>query len=268
MNDKAKILLLAAGATGLLFMTAKKSRAAEEEDDEDETVVPVGPPVQIPRGRTPDDFFGDAPETIDDLLPRAPGDPPKFFPTPPTQGGEPIPPKKAIPEDDPDAEESENPVIVAPPVFTTQPVPAVPRPPPVRGVPSQPKAPAEKPTNIPADTAELLRLMLARETTADWKRQEPALALWQRERGLTADKKFGPQSALTMAEETGLLPIVRFWPKGAQKAQAVEDYQEDLLELASKAEEPRRSQLKAAAEREQGQGFGRNPAPITPTISI
>lgn len=266
MNNKAKILLLVAGATGLLFMTARKSSAAETEEEEDEeTVVPVGPPVQIPRGRTPDDFFGDAPMTVDDLLPKAPGEPPKFFPTPPTQGGEPIPPKKAIPEDD-EAEESENPA--PPPVFTTQPVPTVPRPPPVRAVPPPPKAPAEKPTNIPADTAELLRLMLARETTGDWKRQEPALALWQRERDLTADKKFGPQSALTMAEETGLLPIVRFWPKGAQKAQAVEDYQEDLLELASKAEEPRRSQLKAAAEREQGQGFGRNPIPITPTILI
>jgi hypothetical protein len=71
-----------------------------------------------------------------------------------------------------------------------------------------------------------------------------------------------------MAEEIGTVPIIRFWPQGAIKSKAVPDYQAALYALAAKAPEPRRSQLRASAQREQGQGFERNPKPVAPLFKL
>lgn len=128
---------------------------------------------------------------------------------------------------------------------------------------------AEKPTQLPADTADLLRIMLADEKSANWKRRVPELAPWQAARGLKPDQEFGTKSALQMATETGLIPIVRFWPKGSfLEGKWLTDYRRALRTLAMQAEEPRAAQLVAAADRELGQGFGRGQQPISPIIEI
>jgi hypothetical protein len=42
----------------------------------------------------------------------------------------------------------------------------------------------------------------------------------------------------------------------------------ELVALANAAEEPRKSQLMAAAQREKGQGFGSTQKPINPLIAF
>jgi hypothetical protein len=127
--------------------------------------------------------------------------------------------------------------------------------------PAPAPAPAEQPTALHSDTAEVLRIMLAQEHSGDWKQKVPVLAPWQAERGLTADQEFGTKSGIAMAHETGLIPIVRFWPKGSyREGHWLSDYRNALANIAATAEEPRRSQLHQAIAREQGQGW----APIKP----
>jgi len=127
---------------------------------------------------------------------------------------------------------------------------------------------AQQPTLLHDDTAAVLAKMLAEEATSSWKHVEPLLIPWQAARGLVQDGEFGPKSAKMMAGETGLLPIVRYWPTGAVKSTAVAAYRNDLLALAHGAEEPRATQLVAAAQRETGQGFGTKQGPITTLIHL
>lgn len=156
--------------------------------------------------------------------------------------------------------------IPLPQVPTPAPAP-IPAPAPEPAPPPPPPA-AETPTALPAETAELLSVMLADEQTGNWKREYPELGVWQAKRKLTADRKFGPGTAKRLAAETGLLPIVRYWPKGSQKNRAVEAYRQALYALAADAESPRADQLLAAAQREQGQSFGTPPQPITQFIQF
>lgn len=110
--------------------------------------------------------------------------------------------------------------------------------------------------------------MLADESGSKWKKKYPLLTAWQQSRGLTADGMFGPKSALAMGAELGTLPIVRYWPKAAQKEPALAAYRESLLEESAVAPEPRKSQLVAATTREQGQAFGSVQGPIGLTIDL
>lgn len=128
---------------------------------------------------------------------------------------------------------------------------------------------SQSPTVIPEDTLAILSIMLAAEATPDWKVKLEELKPWQKSRGLKPDGLYGVKSATKMAEETGLLPIIRFWPSGTTRTSGViEDYKAALLDEASSAEQPRKSQLKAAVDREQGQGFDRVKKPISPTIAL
>lgn len=138
----------------------------------------------------------------------------------------------------------------SPPFVPAQPAPPTPAPAPIP-VPTPAAA-----ASVPADTAVLVRALLADEATATWKRKSAAVQAWQKSRGLKQDGEFGPKSAITVAQEIGTVPIVRYWPTGAQQVKAVRDYQAALLALANSAPEPRASQLRIAAQREQGQGFG------------
>jgi hypothetical protein len=126
----------------------------------------------------------------------------------------------------------------------------------------------EQESTVPEDTARVVRKMLAAEASSGWKKVEPELKIWQRARGRSVDGKFGPGDAIAMAAEIGTLPIIRFWPAGTLPPGAVEDFQEKLFELAAEAEEPRASQLRASADREQGQGFGSNQTTISPLIEL
>jgi hypothetical protein len=116
-------------------------------------------------------------------------------------------------------------------------------------------------------TLEMVRTLLAKERTPNWKSlDEPTVRAWQRYRKLVVDGKLGPLGVLALADETGLLPIVRAWPKGTWPEKAVPELRAKLEAKAMQAEEPRRSHLLAAVDRETGQAFGTPPKPMTVTI--
>jgi hypothetical protein len=128
---------------------------------------------------------------------------------------------------------------------------------------------AEAATMAPPDTVQVVTTMLDQELKPHWRIAAPGLADWQRSRGLTADGNFGPGTALALAKELGTIPIVRTWPKGSfLGSRHLPDFQTNLRQLAQSAPEPRRSQLLAAANREQGQGFGTPEKPIVNTITL
>jgi hypothetical protein len=151
------------------------------------------------------------------------------------------------------------------PIFSNLPMPGgvvvnpLPQPP-----PAPPPAAVEQPMPVPQDTALLVAQMLADEGGSEktWKKIYPALKAWQSNRGWgkggksAADGKFGPGTALAMAQEIGTLPIVRYWPKGTLPETALEPYRQSLLEVAATKGEPHRAQLINSANREEGQSFG------------
>lgn len=129
---------------------------------------------------------------------------------------------------------------------------------------------AEQPLTAPADTIQTVTAMLAQEASPHWRiAPEPTLRTWQAKRKLVADGMFGVNTALAMAKEIGTLPIIRAWPKGSALGDGkLEAYRSALTQLAATAEEPRRSQLLAAASRERGQGYGTPEHPITQLITL
>ena len=147
-------------------------------------------------------------------------------------------------------------------------LPTIPGPPPAPAAP--PASPPEVPSNAPADTVALVTKMLAQEQNPHWRIiPEPLLTAWQRARGLTADGDFGTGTALKLASEIGTLPIIRGWPKGSYLGDGkLSAYQASLQQLANAAPEPRASQLRAAAVRETGQGYGTPEKPIVHLITI
>lgn len=136
-------------------------------------------------------------------------------------------------------------------------------PPPVAGNPSQV-------TSAAADTIAVVTAMLAQEAGPKWRKMpEPTLITWQKNRKRTQDGKFGTGDALVMAQEIGTLPIIRAWPKGSfPEGKWLPEYRDALRALAASASEPRKSQLLAAAEREQGQGWGTPEKPILSQIHL
>lgn len=159
--------------------------------------------------------------------------------------------------------------VVTQPSTSTPALPSLPSLPSVPPASSSSSPGAEAPTNAPADTLQVVTSMLDQELTPHWRIASPGLQAWQKSRGLTADGSFGPGTALAMAKEIGTLPIVRGWPKGSfPTGHWLPDYQTALRQLAQTAAEPRRSQLLAAANREQGQGFGTPEKPIVNTITL
>ena len=110
--------------------------------------------------------------------------------------------------------------------------------------------------------------MLAEEGTSKWKKVDPMVMAWQSTRGLVSDGKYGPGTAKRMAEEIGTLPLVRYWPRGSLPQTALAPYKAELIKIAMTAEEPRKSQLMASAEREQGQGFGTAPKPVSQVVVL
>lgn len=85
---------------------------------------------------------------------------------------------------------------------------------------------------------------------------------FQRERGLSADGKYGPGTAKEIAKLWGDVPIVFYWPTGTLPASAVPKYRADLEGLAIAADKGndydrmRAKMIRLAEYREQGQGFG------------
>ena len=159
----------------------------------------------------------------------------------------------------------------------TPPAGAAPAPAPTQVLPgvtipgTTPSSPSSTLPSAPADTIAVAQAMLDAEgPNTTWRSTPiPGLADWQRARGLTADSKFGPGSALRMAQEIGAIPIVRAWPAGSYpEGHWLPDYKASLQQIAQTKPEPHRSLLQAAAVRETGQGFGTPPKPILHTIGL
>lgn len=160
--------------------------------------------------------------------------------------------------------------VVPPPVSA---VPAAPAAPPSPGVTVQlPSGPVTIPlpapvaqstppgpaggTTVSADTAAMVAGLLTAEASPGWNKVDPLVRAWQKTKGLTADGKFGPQTALTAAKELGTVPLIRFWPLGSTKAKLLASYQDALLALASQSADPARAaQLQHSAQREQAIAF-------------
>lgn len=198
-------------------------------------VLPSSPSLPLPPFSS-----SPAPATVPlpPILPTAPIIPvPPFIPQAPNQQAAP-------------------PVVLPPlPALPTLPTGPVSLPP----VPAEtaPAHPAAAPTSVSADTAAMVNALLTAEGRSGWNIVDPAVQAWQKSRGLVVDGKFGPKSALAVAEEFGTVPIIRFWPKGSQKAPALQNYRAALLEIANHSTDTTRAaQLKVSAQREQAQAFG------------
>ena len=132
-----------------------------------------------------------------------------------------------------------------------------------------PQSPAEVPTSAPADTLALVTSMLNTEKSPHWRITDPLLKGWQSSRGRTADGQFGTGDALAMAKEIGTIPIIRAWPKGSYPGDGkLDTYRASLQQVANAAPEPRASQLRASAARENGQGYGTPETPIATLFTI
>lgn len=216
---------------------------------------PVLPPVVLPAPSS-----GPPVVPLPPIAPQAP-----VVPVPPL-----LPP---LSQPGPEAPAPAVPVVIAPPATPPGPLPvppvAVPTPAPSVPVIAPPEA-AEAPpaTTVRSDTAQMVNALLLAEGRDGWNDVDPAVQAWQSPRGLVVDGKFGPKSALTVAEEFGTVPIIRFWPKGSQKAKALQDYRAALVALANQAtDSTRAAQLRVSAQREQGQSFGvtQGKAPALPS---
>ena len=102
----------------------------------------------------------------------------------------------------------------------------------------------------------MVSALLDAETRAGWNTTDPNVQVFQKARGLTADAKFGPGTALAAAAEIGTLPLIRFWPLGSTKAKLLENYKAALLELANKSPDPNHAQqLRLSAAREDARAY-------------
>lgn len=140
---------------------------------------------------------------------------------------------------------------------------------------SEPPTPlAEAETTADADpngTIALARIMLARENLPGWKSDLRAdVKEWQEAVGLKGDEKFGPESLARMAEEVGLLPLVRYYPgtvyTAAQAAKLAREKVEGVIARLQEfrpMSDPHIAALRASQEREKGQSMGTsNPSPV------
>lgn len=131
--------------------------------------------------------------------------------------------------------------------------------PPIVVPPRPPASTAELPVAAPEDTVTMVQRLLAQEASPNWKTRDPVVKAWQESRGLVADGEYGVKSALRTADEFGVIPLIRFWPKGSYpEGNWITDYQAELVKKANASPQPKRSQLMASADRERGQGFARN----------
>lgn len=121
----------------------------------------------------------------------------------------------------------------------------------------------------PNGTISLARALIEVEGESGWKKKLAGMVkAWQGQVGLGDDGKFGVGSALKMAEEVGVLPLIRYWPKGsASKSSAVEEYRSKLHTLAFRLDREGKKEhaaaIRASADHERGQGWPSTPGPVT-----
>ena len=124
----------------------------------------------------------------------------------------------------------------------------------------------------PNGTIALARAMLAAEGTSGWRDVSAAVESWQGVVGLSKpDGKFGTGSALRMAQEVGVMPLIRYWSTGGKTlAQQLQAYRVALYDRAralNAAGNPTHAAaLVSSAAREKGQGWPKTKtatAPVT-----
>lgn len=130
----------------------------------------------------------------------------------------------------------------------------------------------------PYGTVALARLMLAREAMRDWKHDlQEEVKEWQSQPGigLEADGKFGIVSAGKMAEEVGILPLIRFYPSNTYtRQQAIDRYKtaaKDWISFAEQSLPDSEAQilaLRASISREKAQSFGASNPSEQPVIQF
>ena len=211
--------------------------------------TPGGTPIQVPG-------FGQAP---------APAAAPAATPGPVPA---PVAPPAAIPT--PSAAQASVPAPAATP--GPVPAPAVTPTPIVLPVPASLPLPLPVPATVPvstvsSDTAQMVAALLDAESRPGWNRVDPSVTAWQKARPpMKADGMFGPNTALLVAREFGTIPLIRFWPKGSQKAAALNAFQAALIDLANRTtDQIRAKQLRLSAQREQALAFS-NVGPL-PALS-
>lgn len=270
-GGKGALVLMALGG-GLLLLTAGKKKASAATA---QAPAALPEPIEPPTSQLPI-------EPDDDDIPAAPQQSPGW-PQPQQPVSLPLPvPTAPVPIAIPQV-----PAVTAPQVPVNLPVPVLPVPiptsipapvtldqdedddqpptpanvpvPPIVVPPRPPQHPAEQPSTVAEDTALMVQRLLAAEAKPNWKTKDPVVLAWQKARGLVADGQFGPKTALIVADEMGTVPLVRFWPKNTYPGDGtLQNYQAELLAKANTAPTPRKEQLRAAADREQGQGYARN----------
>ncbi|OHB73606.1 MAG: hypothetical protein A2V70_01280 [Planctomycetes bacterium RBG_13_63_9] len=147
------------------------------------------------------------------------------------------------------------------------PLPPAQQPPTTKQVPELAKEETSEAAD-PNGTIAVARAMIDVESRPGWKADlQPLIQNWQKKVGLTADGKFGPGSALKMGEEVGVLPLIRYYPKGSPtKESAVRAYQTKLYTLADKLTSQGKREhalaIRASAEHEKGQSWPKTPGPV------
>lgn len=119
----------------------------------------------------------------------------------------------------------------------------------------------------PNGTIALAKSMINAEAASGWKTAlQPEIMLWQGKKGLKVDGKFGPGSALVMASEVGVLPLIRYFPTGSPtKDAAVKSYRDQVNAMAAGVDSSNPMHavaLRSSAVYEQGQGWVQKPAAI------
>lgn len=120
----------------------------------------------------------------------------------------------------------------------------------------------------PNGTVALAKAMLNAESSPGWKSAlKDAITAWQAKVGLKADGKFGEGSAYKMAQEVGVLPLIRYFALGGSgsKASSLKNYRDKLMTMAANADNHNpalAAALRSSATYEQGQSWATNPAAI------
>lgn len=263
-KKKKAAMFFGLGALGLVLLTTSKPAKAKgasvsppADDDDDSNAIDLDAIPDEPEAQSPGWPSGQP--TSSPTLPSTPPGPPPLgqLPSLPTSLPTSIP--TSIPANIPLPQMPDE----LPPIPANVPVPSIP-------VPARPPAAtAEEPVTVPQDTATMVQRLLSQEAGPNWKTRDPVVKAWQASRGLVADGEFGVKSALRTADEIGVIPLIRFWPKGSYpEGKWITDYQAALITKANASPEPKRSQLLASADREKGQGFGRNPAAQQKVVTL
>lgn len=147
-----------------------------------------------------------------------------------------------------------------------------------QGATATPLAAAEtSPEMDPDGTVALARLMLARESMPNWKadRMGGDIKEWQQGVGAKPDGMFGIKSAARMAEEVGILPMVRYWPKSTNSKKAAEKLYDsaiavviDKLKTDLPDSEAHIAALTASMNREKAVSYGTKNPPAQNTIAF